>query len=244
MMNISAPFVLSFVLHTIVQLLIISSLTVTAVKKLGYKLKYSIISVVLMYVLFAILSPPSIYMFVFTGGVQIGFASGQPAMPSWESSIFITVQYGIVMLITTLIACRKKCANNQKWRLIFNICRYDDIVFGKDYRKEKITIWKKHPLLSNLILTMAIQIGVYLIIIFELQIIEPTLQALGVRSEGIMAPTEVVRVFVIRVILIKAAILAGIIRSKVYFWIPSFLLIFVGFAIYYPDILPRVGKTA
>lgn len=67
MMNISAPFVLSFVLHTIVQLLIISSLTVTAVKKLGYKLKYSIISVVLMYVLFAILSPPSIYMFVFTG---------------------------------------------------------------------------------------------------------------------------------------------------------------------------------
>ena len=99
---------------------------------------------------------------------------------------------------------------------------------------------KKHPLLSNLILTMAIQIGVYLIIIFELQIIEPILQALGVRSEGIMAPTEVVRVFVIRVILIRAAILAGIIRSKVYFWIPSFL----GFAIYYPDILPRVGKNS
>ena len=36
---------------------------------------------------------------------------------------------------------------------------------------------KKHPLLSNLILTMAIQIGVYLIIIFELQIIEPILQS-------------------------------------------------------------------
>ena len=83
---------------------------------------------------------------------------------------------------------------------------------------------KKHPLLFNFILTMAIQIGVYLIIIFELQIIEPILQALGVRSEGIMAPTEVVRVFVIRVILIRAAILAGIIRSKVYFWIPSFII--------------------
>ena len=102
---------------------------------------------------------------------------------------------------------------------------------------------KKHPLLSNLILTMAIQIGVYLIIIFELQIIELILQALGVRSEGIMAPTEVVRFFVMRVVLIAAAISAGIIRSKVYFWIPSFLLIFVGFAIYYPDILPRVGKN-
>ena len=34
--------------------------------------------------------------------------------PSWKASIFITLQYGIVMLITTLIACRKKCANNQK----------------------------------------------------------------------------------------------------------------------------------
>ncbi len=101
---------------------------------------------------------------------------------------------------------------------------------------------KKHPLLFNFILTMAIQIGVYLIIIFELQIIEPILQALGVRSEGIMAPTEVVRVFVIRVILIRAAILAGIIRSKVYFWIPSFLLIFVGFAIYYPDNLARIKE--
>ena len=98
---------------------------------------------------------------------------------------------------------------------------------------------KKHPLLSNLILTMAIQMGVYLIIIFELQIIEPILQALGVRSEGIMAPTEVVRFFVMRVVLIAAAISAGIIRSKVYFWIPSFLLIFICFAIFYPDNLPR-----
>ena len=113
MMNISAPFVLSFVLHTIVQLLVISSLTVTAVKKLGYKLKYSIISVVLMYVLFAILSPPSIYLFVFTDKWSF-FSAQYPAMPSWKASIFITLQYGIVMLITTLIACRKKCASDQK----------------------------------------------------------------------------------------------------------------------------------
>ena len=102
---------------------------------------------------------------------------------------------------------------------------------------------KKHPLLFNSIFTMAIQIIIYLIKIFEVQIIEPMLQAMGVRSEGIMAPTEVVRFFVMRVVLIAAAISAGIIRSKVYFWIPSFLLIFVGFAIYYPDILPRVEKT-
>ena len=102
---------------------------------------------------------------------------------------------------------------------------------------------KKHPLLSNLILTMAIQIGVYLIEIFEVQIIEPMLQAMGVRSEGILPPTSVVRLIVFSAVLIAAAIAAGVIRSKVYFWIPSFLLIFVGFAIYYPDILPRVEKT-
>jgi len=102
---------------------------------------------------------------------------------------------------------------------------------------------KKHPLLFNFILTMAIQIGVYLIEIFEVQIIEPLLQALGVRSEGIMAPTEVVRFFVMRVVLIAAAILAGLLRSKGFFLVTFFLLIFVGFAIYYPDILPRVEKT-
>ena len=101
---------------------------------------------------------------------------------------------------------------------------------------------KKHPLLSNLILTMAIQIGVYLIEIFEVQIIEPMLQAMGVRSEGILPPTSVVRLIVFSAVLIAAAILAGVIRSKIYFWIPSFLLIFIGFAIFYPDNLARIKE--
>ena len=101
---------------------------------------------------------------------------------------------------------------------------------------------KKHPLLSNLILTMAIQIGVYLIEIFEVQIIEPMLQAMGVRSEGILPPTSVVRLIVFSAVLIAAAIAAGVIRSKVYFWIPSFLLLFIGFAIYYPDNLSRIKE--
>ncbi len=113
-MNISAPFVLSFVLHTIVQLLVISSLTVTAVKKLGYKLKYSIISVVLMYVLFCNLVPTvNLYVCVYRRSAnRLCIRSACNAI--LKASIFITLQYGIVMLITTLIACRKKCASDQK----------------------------------------------------------------------------------------------------------------------------------
>mgnify|MGYP007041187762 CR=1 FL=1 len=67
---------------------------------------------------------------------------------------------------------------------------------------------KKHPLLSNFIFTMAIQIGVYLIEIFEVQIIEPLLQAMGVRSEGILPPTAVVSLIVFSAVLIAAAISA------------------------------------
>lgn len=51
---------------------------------------------------------------------------------------------------------------------------------------------------------MAIQIGVYLIEIFEVQIIEPMLQAMGVRSEGILPPTAVVSLIVFSAVLIAA----------------------------------------
>ena len=111
---ISNPSWLGFVAHILIQLLIICTSTIITIKYLDLNVKQLLFSIAIMYVLFAILSPPSIYMFVFTGGVQIGFASGQPAMPSWKASIFITLQYGIVMLISTLIACRKKCASDQK----------------------------------------------------------------------------------------------------------------------------------
>ena len=95
------------------QLLIICASTIYAVKKLDLTLKRVVISLPILYLLFGLFSPPSIYLFVFTDKWSF-FSAQYPAMPSWKASIFITLQYGIVMLITTLIACRKKCANDQK----------------------------------------------------------------------------------------------------------------------------------
>jgi len=107
MISVSAPFFLSFILHTLIQLLIICTITMVAVKKLRYKIRDLIISLPIMYLLFVIYSPSSIYLFVFTGGLSIAFAQ-HPAMPSWEAAIFIVLQYGAVMLITILVASRKK----------------------------------------------------------------------------------------------------------------------------------------
>ena len=105
------------------QLLIICASTIYAVKKFDLTLKRVVVSLPILYLLFGLFSPPSIYLFVFTDKWSF-FSVQHPAMPSWKASIFITVQYGIVMLITTLIACRKKCASDQKWKFIFNIRRY------------------------------------------------------------------------------------------------------------------------
>lgn len=101
----------------------------------------------------------------------------------------------------------------------------------------------KHPLLFDLLVTMAVQTAVYLIIIFDTQIIEPVLRLMGVRSQGIMPPTEIVRFFVSRAAEISAAVAAGIFRARVYFWVPSFLLIFIGFTIFYPDIIPPFNEN-
>ncbi len=108
MLSVSAPFFLSFILHTLIQLLIISAITIAAVKKLGYKIKGLIVSIPIMYLLFAVYSPSSIYLLLYTGGWSIAFGEPHPAMPSWAAAIFIVLQYGVVMLITVLAITRKK----------------------------------------------------------------------------------------------------------------------------------------
>ncbi len=96
-----------------IQLSIICAGTIFAVKKLDLTLKRVVLSLPIMYLLFGLYSPPSIYLFVFTD--EWSFLSKEyPAMLSWLASVLITLQFGVVMLITTLIACRKKGANDQK----------------------------------------------------------------------------------------------------------------------------------
>jgi hypothetical protein len=46
-------------------------------------------------------------MFVFTGEWNGFWQQSHPAMPTWKASIFITLQYGIVMLITALAVNHK-----------------------------------------------------------------------------------------------------------------------------------------
>lgn len=88
------------------QIAVIIVLTFVAVSKFEFNLKQFVLSIPVMFFLFALYSPPSLYMFVYTDEWYFIFRK-HPAMPSWEASIFITLQYGIVMLITTAVLKRK-----------------------------------------------------------------------------------------------------------------------------------------
>mgnify|MGYP004453013247 CR=1 FL=1 len=109
-----SPFILTILVLIFnfgLQLSIICASTIYAVKRLELTLKWVVISLPILYLLFGLFSPPSIYLFVFTDKWSF-FSVQYPAMPSWKASIFITLQFGIVMLITTLIVCRKNKADD------------------------------------------------------------------------------------------------------------------------------------
>lgn len=111
-----SPFILTILVLIFnfgLQLSIICASTIYAVKRLELTLKRVVISLPILYLLFGLFSPPSIYLFVFTDKWSF-FSVQYPAMPSWKASIFITLQFGIVMLITTLVACRKNGADNSR----------------------------------------------------------------------------------------------------------------------------------
>ncbi len=96
----------SFVLHTACQIVIVCVFTSKATRKFNLKAKSLLALIPITYLLFALYAPHGFYMLVFTGpwGILVG---KNPAMPYWYASIFITLQYGFVMLCA-LCAARNK----------------------------------------------------------------------------------------------------------------------------------------
>ena len=111
-LSISNPSWLGLIVHMLIQLFIICIPTIITIKHLDLNVKRLLFSIPIMYLLFAVYSPPALYMFVFTGEWNGFWQQSHPAMPFWLASFFITVQYGIVMLITTMIVYRKNSADD------------------------------------------------------------------------------------------------------------------------------------
>ncbi len=110
LLSISNPSWLGFIVHIVIQLLIICTSTIITIKYLDLNVKQLLFSIAIMYLLFAVYSPPALYMFVFTGEWNGFWQQSHPAMPTWKASLLITLQYGIVILITKLIVYLKSAS--------------------------------------------------------------------------------------------------------------------------------------
>lgn len=106
-LSISNPSWLGLVAHILIQLLIICITTIITIKYLHLNVKQLLFSIAIMYLLFAVYSPPALYMFVFTGEWNGFWQQSHPAMSAWMASLLITLQYGIVISITKLIVYLK-----------------------------------------------------------------------------------------------------------------------------------------
>lgn len=98
---------IGFIVHILIQLLIICIPTIIVIKYLDLNVKQLLFSIPVMYLLFAVYSPPALYMFVFTGEWNGFWQQSHPAMSAWMASLLITLQYGIVISITKLIVYLK-----------------------------------------------------------------------------------------------------------------------------------------
>ena len=107
LLSFSNPSWLGFIVHILIQLLIICIPTIIVIKYLDLNVKQLLFSIPVMYLLFAVYSPPALYMFVFTGEWYGFWQQSHPAMSAWMASLLITLQYGIVISITKLIVYLK-----------------------------------------------------------------------------------------------------------------------------------------
>ena len=106
-LSFSNPSWLGFIVHILIQLLIICIPTIIVIKYLDLNVKQLLFSIPVMYLLFAVYSPPALYMFLFTGEWNGFWQQSHPAMAAWMASLLITLQYGIVISITKLIVYLK-----------------------------------------------------------------------------------------------------------------------------------------
>lgn len=106
-LSLSNPSWLGFIVHILIQLLIICIPTIVVIKYLDLNVKQLLLSIPVMYLLFAVYSPPALYMFVFTGEWNGFWQQSHHAMSAWMASLLITLQYGIVISITKLIVYLK-----------------------------------------------------------------------------------------------------------------------------------------
>ena len=106
-LSFSNPSWLGFIVHILIQLLIICIPTIIVIKYLDLNVKQLLFSIPVMYLLFAVYSPPALYIFLFTGESNGFWQQYHHAMSAWMASLLITLQYGIVISITKLIVYLK-----------------------------------------------------------------------------------------------------------------------------------------
>lgn len=119
----------------IAQFFIIYIPTAIAVRRFNLRSKSLLVIIPVTYLLFFLYAPHSWYMFIYTGEYSLLFSS-YSAMEPWVASIYITVQYGIVMLCSVGVARHKikkfaaldnETANNED-----TVCESNDCLDDKE----------------------------------------------------------------------------------------------------------------
>ena len=94
---ISIIWLATLVLHTVCQVVIVCIITSKLTRKFDLTAKSLLVIMPVAYLLFALYAPHGFYMLVYTGRWSFIFST-YLAMPYWYASVFITIQYGLVML--------------------------------------------------------------------------------------------------------------------------------------------------
>lgn len=95
----TAGVVIAIVMHFVFQTVIVCVLTVIAAKKFGFRAKRLALALPIMFALFSLYHYPSQYLFVYTAKWRFMFTE-HPSMNRFLAAFWITLQFGIIMLIT------------------------------------------------------------------------------------------------------------------------------------------------